>query len=237
MGFYEAFAKEHDLMVPWSERKVGKKAFFKRLLGSRKRVLDCACGTGFHTAMLSEIGFDVVGSDLSKEMLREAKKNLKKRKLKVPLHRLDFRHLDKRFGKGEFDAVLCMGNSLPHLLSEKEILKMLKSAWNVLNKDGLLVLSIRNYDKLEGEGTRFMLRGKAMPNLYLYVLDHFDKTIDFTVLRINSKTGKMKEFKTTYLKLKQDALKSLLKKAGFKQIKFFDKRADFVKITAKKVQK
>jgi ubiquinone/menaquinone biosynthesis C-methylase UbiE len=237
MDFYEEFAKEHDLMVPWNERKVGKPAFFKKLLGSKKRVLDCACGTGFHVVMLSKMGFDVVGSDLSREMLKEAKKNLEKRKLMMPLHRLDFRHLDKRFNKEEFDAVLCMGNSLPHLLSEKDVLKMLKSARKVLNKNGLLVLSIRNYDKLEKERERFMLRGNGKPNLYLYVLDYFDKTIDFNVLRINPKTGKMKEFKATYFKLKQAVLKRLLKKSGFKQIKFYDKKADFVKITARKAGK
>ncbi len=245
MGFYKEFAKEHDLLATWRERTPKHKAFFKKILGSKPlKVLDCACGTGFHIWLLSKLGHKVTGSDSSPAMLSEAKKNLSKRKAKASLHKLDFRKVGKKFGKGKFDAVVCMGNSLPHMLSEKETLKALKAFHKVLKKNGTLALSIRNYDQLEKEQTRFFVRPGVKGNLYLYVLDHFDKTLDFNVLRIKPKTGELKVFKTTSFKLKQGLLTKLLRKAGFKQIKFFEKnkqvkpgkaKTEFVKITAAKI--
>ena len=235
MGFYEEIAKEHDFLATWKQREPSHKRFFKKLFGLKKKdILDCACGTGFDIWLLSKLGHNVAGSDLNQAMLKEAKKNLATNKIKAKFYRLDFRKVDKQFRKQSFDAVLCMGNSLPHLLSEKEILKAIKSMEKILKKDGILALQIRNYDKLEKEKTRFFLRSIVKENLYFYVLDHFDKTIDFNVLRINPKKGTIKAFKTTYFKLKQTALKKLLKKAGFKQIKFYNKKADFVKISARK---
>ena len=42
-----------------------------------KRVLDLGCGTGRHTIMLAKAGFDVYGTDVSKEGLKLTRKWLK----------------------------------------------------------------------------------------------------------------------------------------------------------------
>lgn len=48
--------------------------------------MDCACGTGQHLYMLSELGYKVCGSDYSCSMLGVAKENLKKLGKNIPLY-------------------------------------------------------------------------------------------------------------------------------------------------------
>ncbi|HEY6318398.1 MAG TPA: class I SAM-dependent methyltransferase [Acidimicrobiia bacterium] len=67
---------------------------------SRSRVLDAACGTGRHTALLVELGHTVCGIDISLEMLAVARD-------KVPGARfLEGSMLPMPFEDGEFDAAL-----------------------------------------------------------------------------------------------------------------------------------
>ena len=45
-----------------------------------------------------------------------------------------------------FDAVLCLGNSLPHLLTQADLVAALRSMAGVLRPGGLLILQNLNYD-------------------------------------------------------------------------------------------
>jgi ubiquinone/menaquinone biosynthesis C-methylase UbiE len=67
----------------------------------RSRVLDVACGTGRHTSYLHELGHDVIGIDVSPEMVRVAREKLPEvRFLEGPMDPLPF-------DDGEFDAAVC----------------------------------------------------------------------------------------------------------------------------------
>ena len=76
-------------------------------------VLDCACGTGLQSIGLAKHGFRVVGSDLSLKMLERASENAKQANVNLELVHSDFRELQKNINN-TFDAVICMGNSIPH---------------------------------------------------------------------------------------------------------------------------
>jgi ubiquinone/menaquinone biosynthesis C-methylase UbiE len=81
------------------------KALFRDKIGSGdKRVLDVGVGTGFLSIMLAEIGYSVVGVDLSEEMIKNARKKLESRGLKVRLELGDAEDLP--FEDESFDAVV-----------------------------------------------------------------------------------------------------------------------------------
>jgi SAM-dependent methyltransferase len=71
------------------------------------RILDVACGFGRHAAELSRRGFRVVGVDLSRTMVREARHRFREgprlRFVQGDMRRLDYR--------AEFDAVICFYTS------------------------------------------------------------------------------------------------------------------------------
>lgn len=65
-----------------------------------KTILDIGCGTGRHLIPLVKLGFNVVGIDFSKEMIKIAKNKIKENKLKADFVVADARHLpfkDKKF--------------------------------------------------------------------------------------------------------------------------------------------
>jgi 2-polyprenyl-3-methyl-5-hydroxy-6-metoxy-1,4-benzoquinol methylase len=44
-------------------------------LPEKAKVLDLACGKGRHSIYLNQLGFDVIGADLSENSIAEANKN------------------------------------------------------------------------------------------------------------------------------------------------------------------
>jgi glycine/sarcosine N-methyltransferase len=109
-------------------------------------VLDCACGTGVHLELLAREGFSVTGSDNSDAMLGVARENLTREGIGVELHRSAWHELPEKL-PGRYDAVLCLGNSLPLALTDDAVRDSLRGMYSMLNAGGLLVVSIRNFNQ------------------------------------------------------------------------------------------
>ncbi|MGL4854703.1 MAG: class I SAM-dependent methyltransferase, partial [Lentisphaeria bacterium] len=69
---YRDIAKHYDKIFPFAEERI---TFLKKFLPKGKTILDLGCGTGKYTAKLNQDGYDVIGFDVDKEMLKVAKKN------------------------------------------------------------------------------------------------------------------------------------------------------------------
>jgi ubiquinone/menaquinone biosynthesis C-methylase UbiE len=81
------------------------KALLEVRVGSTgKKVLDVGVGTGFLSTTLAKMGHDVVGIDLSEEMIKNARKKMDARGLKVKLELGDAENLP--FEDESFDAVV-----------------------------------------------------------------------------------------------------------------------------------
>jgi ubiquinone/menaquinone biosynthesis C-methylase UbiE len=86
-------------------------------------ILDLGCGNCRNSLQFLERKIDCVGLDFSKGMIREAKKLLKKKKLKENL--VIGNLVDIPFKKGSFLLILCI-KSLHHLETRENRLKALK---------------------------------------------------------------------------------------------------------------
>lgn len=118
---YKTLAPYYDYLHP-EEKIFEQKPFFKKLIKKYgvKTCLDCACGTGWHLYMLNSLGIDCRGSDISPDMLSFARKNLKGKN--ITTKKADFRRLDVAWNK-QFDMLICMTTSLPHLLKTKDTIR------------------------------------------------------------------------------------------------------------------
>lgn len=146
-AFYDALAPLFDVMTDWEARLASEGPFLRALLEQQgaRRVLDAACGSGGHALALARWGYEVVGADSSAEMVRiaegKAAAGLQARFVVAGLEELP------RVLAGEsFDAVLCLGNSLPHLLSDDELAAALGGMAAVLRPGGIFVTQNLNYD-------------------------------------------------------------------------------------------
>lgn len=221
---YEGFAERYDLFFgEFGEHDPVQAEFFRALLAEpgARRILDCACGTGSDLDLLHGMGRDVWGCDISKAMLRRARQNLAGRGVTVRLARADFRCLPYR--EGQFDAVLCLTTSLPHLLEEREVVTALCSMRGVLRQGGILVLSQGLTDKLVKQRLRFIPEINRPTFSRVMVLDYFDTMVRINVLDLFHEADRQ-EFKVDsfdYLVLLPADYERLLTEAGYGRIECY----------------
>ena len=95
--------------MPWADRteaEVDRAMMMLRPEGG-ERVLDLACGIGRHSLELRRRGFEVVGVDISTELLEMAERSAAEEGLDVSFMQADLRELDLR---DEFDLVLSLND-------------------------------------------------------------------------------------------------------------------------------
>lgn len=117
-----------------------------RLGAGRHQVLDCSGGIGTQAIGPAGVGHRVTGSDLSPAAVARAAVEAAARGVRLPVTVADMRALP--FRAGAFDVVVCADNRLPHLLTADDVCTALVGMRRVLRDDGLLVLSIRDYDEI-----------------------------------------------------------------------------------------
>jgi SAM-dependent methyltransferase len=95
--------------MPWADRteaEVDRAIMMLRPEGG-ERVLDLACGIGRHSLELRRRGFEVVGVDISPDLLEMAEREAEAQSLEVSFMQADLRELDLR---DEFDLVLSLND-------------------------------------------------------------------------------------------------------------------------------
>lgn len=147
--YVHSFVEKWDELIDWESRAAAEGAFFIDLFRERgvKKILDVATGTGFHSVMLKNAGFEVTSVDGSPNMLAKAFENARERGQLLRTIHADWRWLNRDV-HDLYDAVICLGNSFTHLHSERDRRKALAEFYATLRHDGMLVLDQRNYDAI-----------------------------------------------------------------------------------------
>lgn len=200
-------------------------AFYKKLFLDHKitRVLDCACGTGQHLPLFQSLDCEVIGSDISTAMLKQARINLDRIGKEIDVAEIDYRTLPKHFNT-KFDAVVCLTSSILHMPNESEFIRALQSMRNVLREDGLLILTQGTTDKQWNEKPRFILGPNNEQNSRVFVIDYKDEGATYNILDIKHLKGQseLKSWSVEYSKVfLQDDHEKLLKESGFSDVQFY----------------
>ena len=140
-----SFVEKWDELIDWSARADSEGQFFIDILRARgkEKILDVACGTGFHSVQLMEAGFDVTSADGNAAMIAKAFDNAKDRDLILKTVQADWRWLNRDIS-GKFDAIICLGNSYTHLHAETDRRRALAEFYAALKHDGILIIDQRN---------------------------------------------------------------------------------------------
>jgi glycine/sarcosine N-methyltransferase len=163
---YDAFSIDYDRFVNWDERLAFELPFLEqqlRPLSSDSNhpicVLDAACGTGQHAIALAQRGFRAAGADLSAGMVERASANAASAGVSVPFVKAGFGEMAGVLKASQllpFDALLCLGNSLPHVLTPLELGTALADFAFCLRPGGRLILQSRNFDAVLAQRDRWM---------------------------------------------------------------------------------
>jgi SAM-dependent methyltransferase len=219
-------ASDYDRFVNWEGRLAHELPFLERLFADHgvARVLDAACGTGHHAIALAKRGYPAVGADLSAAMIEQARRNAAAADVEVRFAVAGFGGL-ATIGE-TFDAVLCLGNSLPHLLTEKALAEALSDFATVLHPGGLVVIQNRNFDRVWRQRERFMgpqsCRDGEREWVFIRFYDFHETTITFNMIRLQ-RSGETwtQDVESTELRpIFRDELAAALRRAGFFQAAF-----------------
>jgi ubiquinone/menaquinone biosynthesis C-methylase UbiE len=141
MESYAEFAPFYDDVMGFRERSARRLIEFIREYHPRTRkVLELACGTGSILKHL-ESQYEISGLDLSTAMLAVARKKVPKAKL-YHQNMVTFRIPEK------FDVILCVFDSINHLLRFSDWKKVFANASRHLSRRGLFVFDINTERKL-----------------------------------------------------------------------------------------
>lgn len=156
--FYRKLAADyHFIFADWRKSVLAQSGPLDQLIrqhtggcGARGcPVLDCACGIGTQAIGLALRGYRVHASDLSAEAVARAQAETQR------FHAAE----DMTFGVADFRdlappsttpflAVIACDNALAHMLTHTDLERALRSMWGQVAPGGVLLLSIRDYDRL-----------------------------------------------------------------------------------------
>ncbi|MFP4107198.1 MAG: class I SAM-dependent methyltransferase [Phycisphaerae bacterium] len=185
MSFYDHIADEYTRITDSPTRRGAAETFIQAFLQrfGPKSAIDVACGTGLYALSLAAAGVETVGADISRGMLDHAKRQADRENLSLDWIQAPMQSLAEESDR-TFDAVLCMGNSIPHLLDETDLDRTLAAFAGLLNPRGVLVIQLLNYEKLLRQGDRIVGINAESKSEYIRFYDFLDGLVRFNILTI-----------------------------------------------------
>lgn len=208
------------------EKVPGTESSEKEKLETEKDlVVDLGCGTGTLTELLSQKGYDMIGVDMSAEMLNVAL--AKKEKSGSPILYLcqDMRELDLYSTVG---TVISVCDSVNYLLEDEEVLETFGLVNNYLYPGGIFLFdfnTVYKYEQIIGDTTIAENREKCsfIWENYYHEDGHINE-YDLTVFAREEKSGLFRRFTETHFQrgYTVEEMKGFLEQAGLELIRFLD---------------
>ena len=216
-GCYDRFTADVDYPA-WANYL--EKHFARSRLPIRT-VLDLACGTGSLTLELANRGYEMIGADLSEEMLAQAAEKCRDAAGIPPI----FLHqaMEDLDLYGTIDACVCCLDSVNYVTRPKTLARAFQRVHTFLMPGGLFLFDINTPAKLRGlDGQLFMdededacciWRAEYSPQrrICTYGFDLFCR-------EANGLWSRMEEVHEEYA-YEPEELEQLLRQAGFRQIR------------------
>jgi len=131
--------KKEEYSIHWQRTEriiLGRFGGFKGL-----KTIELGAGSGTHSLLFALRGAEVTVLDFSKKALERAEKFFERQNVKVKLVLQDALNLDKKL-LGKFDVAMSFG--LGEHFEGKERIKIIKSHFDVLKKDGITLICLPN---------------------------------------------------------------------------------------------
>ena len=225
MPFYEEIADIYDEMTRFNQRLEKEITTLKRW---RQRyhfdtAVDVACGTGLHVLALARLGVTVTGADLSEAMLAKAQEHALEAGEDVRWIHAPMQQLATQLPAGAYEAVFCLGNSLPHLLKSADLEAACENFTTLLAPHGMLVLQILNYERILKEQERIVGIRRQDDMMFVRFYDFHPPTLTFNLLTINpaEPTCPHHLHSTTLYPYQRDDLLNALSRHGFTSVSFY----------------
>jgi len=233
-SFYDSIAPFYDLIYPDWDKSISRQAAqlssiidqFSIARGST--LLDVSCGIGTQALGLAGLGYRVTASDLSSGEVERARREAEKRNISLELSVCDMKKVADHYQK-TFDIVLSADNSVPHLLSDREILEAFKQFYQCTRPGGICIVTVRDYEneKLESGVIRpYGIQEREDGRYLMFQVwdvdgDHYTTSM-YSLRDLKDGTCDSQVSRAKYYAVPVSRLASLLKEAGFYEVQRMD---------------
>lgn len=197
---------------------------FKKYKIKPEIIVDLACGSGTLTQLLSKQGYDMIGIDISSEMLDIALNKKIDSNLDILYINQDICSFDL-FGTAE--AMVCALDGINHIINKNDLMSCFKNCRLFLDPKGVFIFDINTKYKFEkilhGNSNVFESEGAFCVSEHTF--DKKDRLFYYDITIFNRNDN------DRYLKLNDciveraystEEIFDLLNRAGFKKINIFD---------------
>ncbi len=223
MKFYTSISEYYDRIFSLDE---GQRSFIKNILKNinKPRILDIGCATG---SLLISLCNDIIGGigiDLDDKMIDLANQKVISLNIKDKVEFLmhDMKDIAYNLFNTKFDAILCLGNTLAHLLKENELKSYFSQVKNLLKENGIILIQIINYDKVVNENIKSL---PVIENEYVkferYYFYNEERLINFKTKLLDKKNNLIIENEVLLNPIRKKDLHKYLMEESFKGIEYF----------------
>lgn len=156
MDAYTGFAEVYDMFmdnIPYEEWCGYLMELLQEYGVSDGLVLDLGCGTGTLTRLLAEEGYDMIGIDISEDMLEIAMEKSAAESSNILYLQQDMREFELY---GTVRAIVSICDSMNYIMEYEELVQVLRLANNYLDPGGVFIFDMNTpykYRELLGEQT------------------------------------------------------------------------------------
>ena len=233
--FYDQLTPFYHLIFQDWEQSIERQAtqldgLIKEHWGQIGEILDVSCGIGTQTIGLAQRGYRLTASDLSAAEIKRAKQEAAKRGLSIDFSVADMREAYDHHHR-QFDVVISADNSMPHLLTDADILTAFRQFYACLRPGGGCLITVRDYDQIERSQTQVKPYGLRVENGIKYIIfqvwefsgDLYDLSMYF-ISDNGTANCSTQVMRTKYYAVSTARLIELMYEAGFVEAKRVDGR-------------
>jgi SAM-dependent methyltransferase len=231
MSSFDDVALAYDDAIDWNARLAREIPFLRSRLGALKgkRILDLACGTGRHSIALAREGAEVTGIDNSEIMISRANNHAAANDVSPKFILGDISEFQS-IAVGQYDMIICLGNSLALLDNLKSLERVLSLSYTSLEDEGVFIAQVLNFEEILRTGFKFFPQksGKMETGedvVFSRFYEHTDPPNSSTlVMSAQMKiSGEWTSLVSTQkvLNLNANLLKRYLAQAGFRETRFY----------------
>ncbi len=174
---------------------------------------------------MAEQGYLVDGIDFEEEMILRAREKSEDMNLTglVNFQAADMSEINELFEGKEFQTIICMGNTLPHITERAERTGILRQFHDHLSSDGVLILQILNYEKILADKPDLLpvIETEHVVFTRSYSYTNNGSPLTFTTSIRTKETGEIYTGSTQLAPITADELTEELSNAGFSGINLF----------------
>jgi len=223
---FEQHPELYDSLTDWPKRLSNEAPFLRSLFDrvQARRVLDVACGTGHHAAMFGQWGLEVLGVDLSPQMIDFCRRQHGQSQTL----RWAVGSFEQPLAEPEsFDAVICVGNSLALAADQAAATQAVGQMLWAVRCGGLCVVQVVNLWSLPDGPCRWQkfkrVRLAGRDHLLIKGIHRSGNTgwVEFLAVPLDDQVA-VPEFQAVrFLGLEVEALRAAAERAGASDLRFW----------------